>query len=49
MGANRIAQNRDEGIFKASGGVSSEHFLPVGETGDVRRNHSNALYLSVAC
>ena len=42
MGANRIAQNHDKEIFKASGGVSSEHLLPVGEIGDMRRNHSNA-------
>lgn len=30
-GANRIAQNPDKAIFKASGGASSEHLLLVGE------------------
>lgn len=31
MGANRIAQNPDKNIFKASGGASSEHLPLVGE------------------
>lgn len=46
MGANRIAQNHDKGVFKASGGVSSECLLPVGQIREVRSNCSNAFYLT---
>lgn len=43
VGANRIAQNKR--ICKASGGGSSEHLLPAGETGGMRKNRSNTLLL----
>lgn len=44
MGANRIAQNQKR-ICEASGGGSSKHLLPAGETGGMRKNRSNAFLL----